>query len=60
VWGIEKEGEEELGGGRRSGCEAFRCMDELEEWQRSDGVREEERSESALRLSLRRSMWRSY
>ena len=43
VWGIEKEGEEELGDGRRSGCEVFRCADELEEWQRSDGVQEEER-----------------
>ena len=41
--GIEKEGEEELGGGRRSRCKAFRHADELEEWQRSDRVREEER-----------------
>jgi len=43
VRGIEKKGEQELGGGQRSGCKAFRRADELEEWQRSDGVREEER-----------------
>jgi len=32
VQSVRREGEEVLGGGWRSRCEAFGCTDELEEW----------------------------